>query len=95
MLFYVGQKVVIASDDRKKNMANCEIALKYLKQSGVPLHDEDGTEIIAEDIVNGDKELVISLLWNMFVHLQVSMQSCTWSINMSVSLSLLIVGLCV
>ncbi|PWA94869.1 IQ motif, EF-hand binding site [Artemisia annua] len=64
------KKVVIASDDRKKNMANCEIALKYLKQSGVPLHDEDGTEIITEDIVNGDKELVISLLWNMFVHLQ-------------------------
>ena len=33
-----------------KNMANCEIALKYLKQSGVPLRDEDGTEIITEDM---------------------------------------------
>ncbi|GKB16450.1 abnormal spindle-like microcephaly-associated protein, partial [Tanacetum coccineum] len=64
------KKVVASSDDRKKNTANCEIALKYLKQGGVPLHDEDGTEIITEDIVNGDKELVISLLWNMFVHLQ-------------------------
>ncbi|XP_022036907.1 abnormal spindle-like microcephaly-associated protein homolog isoform X1 [Helianthus annuus] len=64
------KKVVVPSDDRKKNLVNCEISLKYLKQIGVPLIDEDGTEIITEDIVNGDKELIISLLWNMFVHLQ-------------------------
>ncbi|KAI3680544.1 hypothetical protein L6452_35317 [Arctium lappa] len=64
------KKVVVPSDDRKKNLVNCEISMQYLKQIGVPLHDEDGTEIIAEDIVNGDKELIISLLWNMFIHLQ-------------------------
>ncbi|KAJ9566243.1 hypothetical protein OSB04_002209 [Centaurea solstitialis] len=64
------KKVVVPSDDRKKNLVNCEISIQYLKQIGVSLCDEDGTEIIAEDIVNGDKELVISLLWNMFVHLQ-------------------------
>ncbi|KAI3800297.1 hypothetical protein L1987_28384 [Smallanthus sonchifolius] len=64
------KNVVVPSDDRKKNLVNCEISLKYLKQIGVPLIDEDGTEIIMEDIVNGDKELIISLLWNMFVHLQ-------------------------
>nr|GFA95570.1 hypothetical protein [Tanacetum cinerariifolium] len=44
--------------------------LVMINEGGVTLHDEDGTEIITEDIVNGDKELVISLLWNMFVHLQ-------------------------
>ncbi|KAL0353246.1 UNVERIFIED_CONTAM: Abnormal spindle-like microcephaly-associated protein [Sesamum angustifolium] len=38
--------------------------------AGVPLLDEDGTEILGEDVVNGDKELTLSLLWNMFVHLQ-------------------------
>ncbi|MFS7934043.1 putative IQ motif, EF-hand binding, calponin domain, armadillo-like helical, CH domain superfamily [Helianthus anomalus] len=64
------KKVVVPSDDRKKKLVNCEISLKYLNQIGVPLIDEDGTEIITEDIVNGDKELIISLLWNMFVHLQ-------------------------
>ncbi|CAH1448301.1 unnamed protein product [Lactuca virosa] len=64
------KKVVVPSDDRKKNFANCEISLKYLKKIGVPLCDEDGVEIITEDIVNGDKELIISLLWNIFVHLQ-------------------------
>nr|XP_043620393.1 abnormal spindle-like microcephaly-associated protein [Erigeron canadensis] len=64
------KKVVVPSDDRKKHLVNCEISLKYLKQIRVPLCDEDGTEILTEDIVNGDKELIISLLWNIFVHLQ-------------------------
>ncbi|KAL8192555.1 hypothetical protein R6Q57_027740 [Mikania cordata] len=64
------KKVVVPSDDRKKNLANCELSLEYMKQIGVSLIDEDGIEIITEDIVNGDKELIISLLWNMFVHLQ-------------------------
>ncbi|EYU27807.1 hypothetical protein MIMGU_mgv1a000456mg [Erythranthe guttata] len=63
-------KVVVPSDTQKKSMVNCGIALQYLKQAGIPLLDEDGTEIIAEDVVNGDKELTLSLLWNMFVHLQ-------------------------
>ncbi|XP_071737666.1 uncharacterized protein [Rutidosis leptorrhynchoides] len=64
------KKVAVPSDDQKKNLVNCEICLKYLKQIGVALCDEDGTEIIAEDIVNGDKELIICLLWNIFIHLQ-------------------------
>ncbi|KAL0305917.1 UNVERIFIED_CONTAM: Abnormal spindle-like microcephaly-associated protein [Sesamum radiatum] len=64
------QKVVVPSDTQKKSLVNCGIALQYLKQAGVPLFDEDGTEILGEDVVNGDKELTLSLLWNMFVHLQ-------------------------
>ncbi|KAL0363236.1 UNVERIFIED_CONTAM: Abnormal spindle-like microcephaly-associated protein [Sesamum calycinum] len=63
-------KVVVPSDTQKKSLVNCGIALQYLKQAGVPLLDEDGTEILGEDVVNGDKELTLSLLWNMFVHLQ-------------------------
>ncbi|GFP97026.1 abnormal spindle-like microcephaly-associated protein homolog [Phtheirospermum japonicum] len=63
-------KVVVPSDTQKKSLVNCGIALQYLKQAGVPLFDEDGTEIIGEDVVNGDKELTLSLLWNIFVHLQ-------------------------
>lgn len=51
---------------------NCGIAFQHLKQAGVALYDEDGTVIVGEDIVNGDKELTLSLLWNIFVHLQVS-----------------------
>lgn len=64
------QKMVVPADTLKKNMANCGIALQYLKQAGVVLHDEDGMMIVADDIAGGDKELTLSLLWNMFVHLQ-------------------------
>jgi abnormal spindle-like microcephaly-associated protein len=71
MSFFLGQKVVVPSDDRENKLVNCEISLEYLKQIGVPLIDEDGTEITTQDIVNGDKGLIISLLWNIFVHLQV------------------------
>ncbi|KAG8385724.1 hypothetical protein BUALT_Bualt03G0075000 [Buddleja alternifolia] len=63
-------KVVVPSDTQKKSLVNCGIAMQYLKQAGVPLLDEDGTEIMGEDVINGDKELTLSLLWNMFVHLQ-------------------------
>ncbi|KAA8520050.1 hypothetical protein F0562_014276 [Nyssa sinensis] len=41
-----------------------------MKMAGVALYDEDGAIITGEDVVNGDKELIISLLWNIFVHLQ-------------------------
>ncbi|TXG47055.1 hypothetical protein EZV62_026349 [Acer yangbiense] len=64
------QKMVVPSDTRKKNLTNCGIALQYLRQAGLKLYDQDGTEIIEDDVANGDKELVLSLLWNMFVHLQ-------------------------
>ncbi|KAL8461394.1 hypothetical protein ACS0TY_032750 [Phlomoides rotata] len=63
-------KVLVPSDSQKKSLVNCGIALQYLRQAGVSLLDEDGTEIIGEDVVNGDKELTLSLLWNMFIHLQ-------------------------
>ncbi|XP_048446893.1 LOW QUALITY PROTEIN: abnormal spindle-like microcephaly-associated protein homolog [Pyrus x bretschneideri] len=63
-------KMVVPADTLKKNMANCGIALQYLKQAGVVLHDEDGMMIVADDIAGGDKELTLSLLWNTFVHLQ-------------------------
>ncbi|KAK6932324.1 IQ motif, EF-hand binding site [Dillenia turbinata] len=63
-------KIVVPSDTHKKNLMNCGIAIQYLKKAGVPLTDEDGTVIVAEDVANGDKELTLSLLWNIFVHLQ-------------------------
>ncbi|XP_043693668.1 abnormal spindle-like microcephaly-associated protein homolog isoform X1 [Telopea speciosissima] len=63
-------KMAVPSDTRKKNLANCQLAMQYLKQAAVPLYDEDGEMILAEDVVNGDKELTLSLLWNIFVHLQ-------------------------
>ncbi|XP_021766898.1 abnormal spindle-like microcephaly-associated protein homolog [Chenopodium quinoa] len=63
-------KVVLPSDTNKKKLANCRTALEYLKQAGVSLLDDDGTMIVGEDVANGDKELVLSLLWNVFVHLQ-------------------------
>ncbi|CAL5344527.1 unnamed protein product [Camellia sinensis] len=62
-------KMLVPSDTRKKNVVNCGVALQQLKQAGVPLFDEDGSMIVAEDIVSGDKELTLSLLWNIFVHL--------------------------
>ncbi|KZV16047.1 hypothetical protein F511_26176 [Dorcoceras hygrometricum] len=63
-------KMIVPSDTQKKSLVNCGVALEYLNQAVVPLLDEEGIEIIGEDIVNGDKELTVSLLWNMFVHLQ-------------------------
>lgn len=66
-----GQKIAVPSDTRKKNIVNSGVALQYLRLAGVSLLDEDDTMIVADDIVNGDRELTISLLWNMFVHLQV------------------------
>ncbi|XP_010538826.1 PREDICTED: abnormal spindle-like microcephaly-associated protein homolog [Tarenaya hassleriana] len=63
-------KMVVPSDNRKKKLSNSGIALQYLKKAGVPLKDDEGMMIAVEDVVNGDKELTISLLWNIFVHLQ-------------------------
>lgn len=45
--------------------------MQFLKQAGLPLLDEDGVSIGVEDVVNGDKELTLALLWNIFVNLQV------------------------
>ncbi|KAK7387775.1 hypothetical protein VNO78_22567 [Psophocarpus tetragonolobus] len=63
-------KIVVPFDTPKKKLANCGLALQYIRQAGGSLLDEDGIMIVAEDIANGDKELTLSLLWNMFVHLQ-------------------------
>ncbi|CAI0468264.1 unnamed protein product [Linum tenue] len=63
-------KMAISSDSRKKRVTNCGIGLKWLKHAGVNLYDEDGMEITEDDIASGDKELTISLLWNMFIQLQ-------------------------
>jgi abnormal spindle-like microcephaly-associated protein len=57
-------------------LVNCGAALQYLRLAGVSLVDEDDTMILTEDIINGDKELTTSLLWNMFVHLQVCALFC-------------------
>lgn len=62
--------MVVPADTHKKHLANCGIALQYLRQAGVALHDEDGMMILEDDIAHGDKELTLSLLWNMFVHFQ-------------------------
>lgn len=64
--------MVVPSDNRKKSLANCRLALQYLKGAGVPLKDDEGIMITGEDVADGDRELTILLLWNMFVHLQVS-----------------------
>ncbi|XP_007026043.2 PREDICTED: abnormal spindle-like microcephaly-associated protein homolog isoform X2 [Theobroma cacao] len=63
-------KMIVPSDTHKKNLANCGVALQYLRQAGVMLCDEDGMKITGDDVADGDKELTLSLLWNMFVHLQ-------------------------
>ncbi|XP_021293893.1 abnormal spindle-like microcephaly-associated protein homolog isoform X2 [Herrania umbratica] len=63
-------KMIVPSDTHKKNLANCGVALQYLRQTGVMLCDEDGMKITGDDVADGDKELTLSLLWNMFVHLQ-------------------------
>ncbi|KOM33818.1 hypothetical protein LR48_Vigan01g337400 [Vigna angularis] len=67
-------KIVVPSDTPKKKLANCSLALQYIRQAGGSLVDEDGMMIMADDIANGDKELTVSLLWNIFVHLQTTMK---------------------
>ncbi|KAF6168038.1 hypothetical protein GIB67_011423 [Kingdonia uniflora] len=63
-------KMVVPSDTHKKNLVNCGVVMELLKQAGVPLSDGDGVLVVAEDVVCGEMELTISLLWNMFIHLQ-------------------------
>lgn len=62
---------MVPADNRKKKLQNCNVAMQYLKQAGVLFLDDDGDLVTAEDIVGGDKELVLALLWNIFIHLQV------------------------
>jgi abnormal spindle-like microcephaly-associated protein len=65
--------VIAPSDTHKKKLQNCTMAIQYIKLAGVPVSDADGVIISAEDIANGDKELTLSLLWNIFIHMQVNL----------------------
>ncbi|XP_066394910.1 uncharacterized protein [Miscanthus floridulus] len=73
-------KVIAPSDTNKKRLSNCNTAIQYIKQARVPLSDSDGVTISAEDIAAGDKELILSLLWNMFIHMQLPLLASTASL---------------
>ncbi|TVU38865.1 hypothetical protein EJB05_12260, partial [Eragrostis curvula] len=64
-------KVIAPPDTHKKKLHNCTMAIQSIKQAGVPLSDSDGITISPEDITTGDKELILSLLWNIFIHMQI------------------------
>ncbi|KAA3478798.1 abnormal spindle-like microcephaly-associated protein-like protein isoform X1 [Gossypium australe] len=66
-------KIVVPSDTHKKNLANCGVALQYLREAGVMLCDEDGLKITRDDVADRDTELTLSLLWNIFVRLQLTL----------------------
>ncbi|KAK8460533.1 hypothetical protein SEVIR_2G343400v4 [Setaria viridis] len=70
-------KVIAPSDTSKKRLSNCTTAIQYIKQAQVPLSDSDGVTISAEDIAAGDKELSLSLLWNVFIHMQLPLLAST------------------
>ncbi|CAM6105237.1 unnamed protein product [Calypogeia fissa] len=65
------EHIQVPSNGRKWQLHNCQIALNGLARTGVPLEDEDGGSINAEDIIDGNKDKVFSLLWNIMVHLQI------------------------
>ncbi|CAM6082505.1 unnamed protein product [Calypogeia fissa] len=65
------EHIQVPSNGRKRQLHNCQIALNGLARTGVPLEDEDGGSINAEDIIDGNKDKVFSLLWNIMVHLQI------------------------
>ncbi|PWZ15771.1 Abnormal spindle-like microcephaly-associated [Zea mays] len=73
-------KVIAPSDTDKKRRSNCTTAIQYIKQARVPLSDSDGVTISAEDIAAGDKELILSLLWNMFIHMQLPLLASATSL---------------
>ncbi|XP_062190607.1 uncharacterized protein LOC133893568 isoform X2 [Phragmites australis] len=78
-------KVTAPSDTHKKKLHNCTVAIQYIKQAGVPLSDSDGVTISAEDIATGDKELILSLLWNVFIHMQLPLLANTTSLAQEVT----------
>ncbi|GLJ46486.1 hypothetical protein SUGI_0979680 [Cryptomeria japonica] len=63
-------RIIVPSDHHKKNVHNCNVAFQYLLEAGVPLVDEEGYDLAAEDLVLGNRGRILSLLWNIFVHLQ-------------------------
>eukprot|EP01018_Ginkgo_biloba_P018119 Gb_33772 [translate_table: standard] len=64
-------RVIVPCDYQKKHLHNCNTAIQYLIEAGVPLNDEEGYPLTAEDLAMGDRERILSLLWSIFVHLQV------------------------
>ncbi|OEL16057.1 hypothetical protein BAE44_0022926 [Dichanthelium oligosanthes] len=70
-------KVIAPSDTNKKRLSNCTTSIQYIKKARVPLSDSDGVTILAEDIATGDKELILSLLWNVFIHMQLPLLAST------------------
>ncbi|KAL2653856.1 hypothetical protein R1flu_021984 [Riccia fluitans] len=67
---FILEHIQVPSNGRKRQLHNCHIALESLAQAGVPLEDEEGCSICAEDIVGGNRDKVFPLLWNIMVHLQ-------------------------
>ncbi|KAK8649175.1 hypothetical protein V6N13_129909 [Hibiscus sabdariffa] len=67
---FILMKIGVPSDTQKMNLVNCDVALQYLEQVGVMLCDEDGLKITGDDVAGGEKGFTLSLLWNIFVHLQ-------------------------
>jgi hypothetical protein len=86
-VFYVNSVAIklfvffLSENECKKRLQNCSTAIQYLMQAGVSLSVGDGIHITTEDIVNGDKELELFILWKIFVHLQVSMYFILLRIN--------------
>ncbi|KAH9534823.1 hypothetical protein CY35_17G023600 [Sphagnum magellanicum] len=58
-------------DLRKKRLHNCKVALESLACAGVPLQDELGACITADHIVDGQRDKILSLLWNVILYLQI------------------------
>ncbi|XP_044419976.1 uncharacterized protein, partial [Triticum aestivum] len=64
------RKVFAPSDSHKKKLHNCIMAVQYMKEAPVLISDADAVRVSAEYILNGDKELILAFLWNMFIHMQ-------------------------
>ncbi|CAM6013071.1 unnamed protein product [Sphagnum balticum] len=58
-------------DLRKKRLHNCKVALESLACAGVPLQDELGACITADHIVDGQRDKILPLLWNIILYLQI------------------------
>ncbi|MCO5561716.1 hypothetical protein L7F22_015339 [Adiantum nelumboides] len=64
-------KIKIPSDRPRRRNHNCSIALEHLARAGVKVVDADGCPIMADDLVEGHRERVLQLLWNIMLHLQI------------------------
>lgn len=65
--------MIAPSDSHKKKLHNCTMAVQYMKEAPVLISDADAVRVSAEYILNGDKELILAFLWNMFIHMQVNL----------------------